>query len=91
MMIADEQQQDDKPHGALVLGEDFQPTPEVNVHFSEEFLATHITAEKKPLFLVPVGVQDHTVWSTIDTAASRHLMTQRDNEALTKPPTVRPP
>ena len=62
MMIADEQQQDEQPEGAMVLGEDFQPTPLVNTDGSEDLLATHITREKKTLFFVPVGVQDRTLW-----------------------------
>ena len=50
MMIADEQQQDEQPDGAMVLGEDFQPTPVVNVDVSEELLATPITRERKLYF-----------------------------------------
>ena len=63
MRIADEHQQDEQPEGVMVLGEDFQPPPIVNVDSSEDLLATHITRDKKTLFCVPVGVQDHTVWA----------------------------
>ena len=75
----------------MVLGEDFEPSPVVNVDGSEDLLATHITREKKTLFWVPVGVQDRTVWALIDTGASRNLISQRDYEAFPQPPTLRPP
>ena len=75
----------------MVLGEDFQPPPVVNVDMSESLLATHITHEKKTLFCEPVGVQDGTVWAMIGTGVSRNLISQRDSEALPKPLTLRPP
>ena len=68
MMISDEQHQDQQPEGALVLGEDFQPQPVLNVDSSEDLLANHITREKKTRFWVLVGVQDRTDWALIDTA-----------------------
>ena len=50
MMIGDEQQQDEQPEGAMVMGDDFQPPPVVNVDVSDELLATHISHDKKTLF-----------------------------------------
>ena len=91
MMIAGEQQQDEQPDGAMVLGEDFQPPRLVNVDVSEDLLATQIPREKKTLFWVPVGKQDRTVCALLDTSASRNLISQRDYEALPQPPTLRPP
>ena len=77
MRIGDEQQQDEQADGVMLLGEDFQPPPVGTVDVSEELLATHINKEKKTLFLVPVGVQDRSVWVLIDTGASRNLCSQR--------------
>ena len=37
----------------MMLGEDFQPPPVVNVDWSEELLAMHINRERKTLFWVP--------------------------------------
>ena len=91
MMIADEQKQDEQPHGAMVLGEDLQPPLLVNVDVSEDLLSKPITREKKTLFWVPVGVQDRTVWALINTGACRNLSSQRDYEALPQLPTLRPP
>ena len=56
MRIGDEQQQDEQADGVMLLGEDFQPPPVGTVDVSEELFGTHITKEKKTLFLVPVGV-----------------------------------
>ena len=51
MMIADEQlQQDDQSDPVMVLGEDFQPSPVVNVDVSEDLLAAHISRDKKTFF-----------------------------------------
>ena len=38
-----------------------------------------------------MGVQDRTVWTLIDTAASRNLISQQDYEAMPHPPELRPP
>ena len=78
MMIVGEHPQEEQPDCAMVLGEDFQPPPVVNVDMSEDLLVTHITREKKPLFWVPVGVQDRTIWALIDSGASRNLISQKD-------------
>ena len=90
-MISDEQQKDEQPEGAMVLGEDFQPPAVLNVDMNEDVLATHITPEKKTLFWLPVGVQERTVWALIDTGASRNLISQREYEAIPQPPTLHPP
>ena len=50
-MITDEQQQEDEqPESAMVLGDDFQPPAVVNVDVSEDLLAAHISRDKKTLF-----------------------------------------
>ena len=91
MMIADDQQQqDDQPEGAMLVGEDFQPRPVVNVDVREDLLATHFSRDKKTLFRVQVGLQDRTVWALIDTGASRNLISDRDYEALPRTTTLRP-
>ena len=43
MRIADEQQQAGQPDCAMVLGEDFQPPPVVNVDENDDLVARHIT------------------------------------------------
>ena len=92
MMIGDDQQQqDDQPHPAMVLGEDLQPPAVVRVDVSEDLLATHISHEKKTLFWLPVGLQDRTVWALIDTGGSRNLISHQVYEALPQRPTLRPP
>ena len=89
-MIGDDQQ-DEQPEGAMVMGEDFHPLAVLNVDVKDQVLAMHITREKKTLFWVPEGVQDRTVLAMIDTGASRNLITQRDYETLPQPPTLRRP
>ena len=49
MSIDEQQQQDDQPDVAMVLGEDFQHPAVVNVDVSEDLLATHISRDKKTL------------------------------------------
>ena len=91
MMIGDDQQQqDDQVEPAMVLGEDFTPSPLVNVEVSEDLLAAHISRDKKTLFWVAVGVQDRTVWALIDTGASGNMISQQDYEAMPHPPELRP-
>ena len=48
-MMIPEDQQDEKPEGAMVLGEDIQLSAVVNVDWSNNFLAMHITRENKTL------------------------------------------
>ena len=92
MMITDEQQQqDDQPDSAMVLGDDFQTPNVVNVNVTEDLLAAHISPYKKTLFWVPVRVQDRTLCALIDNASSRNLIYKRDYEALPQLPTLRPP
>ena len=76
MMLAEEHEEE-QPAGSIMLAEDFQPPPVVNVDVSDDLLATHITREKKTLFCLPVGVQERTEWALIDTGASRNLISQR--------------
>ena len=90
MMITEEPQQYEQPDSAMVLDEDFQAPLVVNVDMSEDLLATHMTPQKKTLFKVLGGVEDHTVWALLDSCASRNLISQRDYEALPQPPTLRP-
>ena len=90
MMLADDQQEE-QPDGAKVLGENFQLPPVVNVDVSDELLARHITREKKTLLLLPLRVQDGSVCAVIDTGPSRNLISQRVYEALPQQPTLRPP
>ena len=78
MISDDQQQQDDQPDPAMVLGEDLQPPAVVRVDVSDDLLAAHISPEQKTLFWLPVGLQDRTVWALIDTGASRNLISQRD-------------
>ena len=92
MMITDEQQQqDDQPDGAMMMGEDFQSPAVLIVDVIGDLLATLIRHDKKPLFWVPAGVQDRTLYVLIDTGASRNLIFLPDYEALPQPPTLRPP
>ena len=50
MIGDDQQQQDDQQEPVLVLGEDYHPPAVVNVDGSEDFLAAHISRDKKTLF-----------------------------------------
>ena len=91
MMVGDEQQEhDDQVEPAMVLGQDFTPTPLGNVDVSEELLAAHISRDKETLFWVPLGVHNRTVWALIDTGPSRNLISQQDSEAMPHPTRLRP-